>query len=244
MIVPTSHKIHIVPVLRDNYCYIVEGDDRKCIIIDPGQVAPVQLFLRQSNLTPALILNTHHHADHVAGNAELGSAYNVLVIGPAAEHKLIPYMSKGVAEGDVIEEAGISFLAIETPGHTNGHIVFYAADLGALFAGDTLFSMGCGRLMEGTAEQMYGSLQKLKSLPPKTNLYGGHEYTESNGRFALSSDPDNTDLHARMAEVAKQRANNLPTYPVSLETELKTNPFLRADSAKKFAELRLRKDSF
>ncbi len=241
---PSTHRVHVVPILRDNYCYIIEGDDRRCVVIDPGQVAPVQLFLRQNNLTPALILNTHHHADHVAGNAELGSAYDIPVIGPAGEQKLIPHISRGVIHGDTIEEANIRFEVIETPGHTNGHIVFYAPCLNALFTGDTVFSMGCGRLMEGTAEQMFSSLQKLKRLPPQSNIYGGHEYTESNGCFALSVEPNNADLHTRMAEVAKRRANNLATYPVLLETELKTNPFLRVDSEKKFAELRLRKDSF
>ena len=236
--------IHIVPVLRDNYCYIVESDDKRCIIIDPGQVVSVAAFIKQHGLTPALILNTHHHADHVAGNAELKQLYDIPVIGPKAEMKLIPHITKGVAEGDVIDECGIRFDILETPGHTNGHIVFYAPALSALFAGDTLFSMGCGRLMEGSAEGLFASLQKLKPLPVETLLYCGHEYTKANGAFAADCEPDNKDIKTRRAEVDKLHANNLPTLPVSLETELKTNPFLRAGDAKKFAELRLRKDSF
>ena len=238
------HAIHIVPILRDNYCYIVEGDDKNCIIIDPGQVAPVSAFIADRGLNPVLILNTHHHADHVAGNAELKSLYNVPITGPKAEMPMIPHMDKGVAEGDVIDQSGVTLHVIETPGHTNGHIVFYAPALDALFAGDTLFSMGCGRLLEGSADDMFASLQKIASLPDDTLLYCGHEYTESNGRFAQNAEPDNRDIHARMADVAKLRANGLPTLPVTLATERATNPFLRADSAKKFAELRLRKDHF
>lgn len=236
--------VHIVPILRDNYCYIVEGDDQNCIIIDPGQVAPVSAFIAERSLNPALILNTHHHADHVAGNAELKSLYNVPIIGPKSEMPMIPHIDKGVAEGDVIDQSGTTLHVIETPGHTNGHIVFYAPALNALFAGDTLFSMGCGRLLEGSADDMFASLQKLAPLPDDTLLYCGHEYTESNGRFALSVEPDNRDIQTRMADVAKLRANGLPTLPVTLRTERATNPFLRADSAKKFAELRLRKDQF
>lgn len=236
--------VHLVPILRDNYCYVIEGDDKQCIIIDPGQVAPVSAFIADRGLKPVLILNTHHHADHVAGNAELKSLHNIPVIGPRAEMSMIPHIDKGVAEGETIEQSGVTFHVIETPGHTNGHVVFYAPALNALFAGDTLFSMGCGRLLEGSADDMFASLQKLSSLPADTLLYCGHEYTESNGRFAQSVEPDNRDIGTRMAEVVKLRANDLPTLPVTLATEHMTNPFLRADSAKKFAELRLRKDQF
>lgn len=236
--------IHIIPVLRDNYCYIVEGEEKRCVIIDPGTVIPVRGFIEANGLIPSLILNTHHHADHVAGNAELKAKYNTPVIAPTAELKLIPKADKGVKQGDVIEESGLRFEVMETPGHTRGHIVFYEPNLKALFAGDTIFSMGCGRLMEGTAEDLFGSFQKFKTLSPDTQIYAGHEYTKANGDFALTIDPDNADIKTRMAEVAKLRGNGMATYPVSLETELKTNPFLRAVDAKKFAELRLRKDNF
>lgn len=237
-------RIHIIPVLRDNYAYIVEGENKGALIIDPGQVQPVDAFIQQHGLNPVLILNTHHHADHVAGNAELKAKYNIPVIAPRAELKLIPHATKGVEQGETIEQSGIMLDVIETPGHTNGHVVFYCKAANALFSGDTLFSMGCGRLLEGTAEDLFASLQILKYLPPDTQLYCGHEYTQANGNFALSVYPDNADLANRMKDVARLRANNLPTIPVTLETELKTNPFLRADSAKNFAELRLRKDNF
>lgn len=236
--------VHIVPILRDNYCFVIQGLSDRCVIVDPGQVAPVVAYITEKKLTPALILNTHHHADHVAGNAELKEKYNVPVIGPAAEQKRIPHMDKGVKGGDVIEESGLRLQVIETPGHTNGHVCFYSAEFHALFCGDTVFGMGCGRLLEGSAEDMFASLQTIKSLPPETRLYWGHEYTEANGRFAAAVEPENSDITARILQTAKLRANNLPTLPGTLDVELKTNPFLRADSAKKFAELRLRKDNF
>jgi len=236
--------IHIIPTLRDNYAYLIEGSDKECLIVDPGEVMPVDAYIQQHGLKPVLILNTHHHADHVAGNAELKAKYQIPVVGPKAELKLIPHITKGVDESDTIEQSGITLSVIETPGHTNGHIVFYCKEAYALFSGDTLFSMGCGRLLEGTADHLYASLQKLKTLPPQTQIYCGHEYTKSNGEFAINVEPGNVDIPVRLREVAKLRINNQPTIPVTLETELKTNPFLRADSAKNFAELRLRKDTF
>ena len=237
-------RIHIIPILRDNYCYLVEGADRQCLIVDPGEVSPVMRYIEAQNLTPIMILNTHHHADHIAGNAELKSAYAVSVAGPEAERKFIPGLDIGLKDGDHLDQAGLKLQVLETPGHTKGHIVFHIAALDALLCGDTLFSMGCGRLLEGTADEMFASLQKLKSLPANTNIYCGHEYTSANASFALSEEPDNETIKSRMAEVEKLRANNLPTIPVTLKTELDTNPFLRAANARIFAALRQRKDIF
>ena len=236
--------IHIVPILRDNYCFLLEGAERQCLIIDPGQVTPVESHLKLHGLTPVAILNTHHHADHIAGNAELKQKFSIPVIGPKAEQGKIPAMDKGVAEGDWFEEAGIRLSVIETPGHTKGHIAFYWKDKGALFCGDTLFSMGCGRLLEGTAEEMYSSLRKIKTLPPETDIYCGHEYTKANGAFAMSVEPDNPDIQNRLKEATRLQTNGRPTIPVSLALEMKTNPFLRAENAAAFAELRRQKDNF
>lgn len=236
--------IHIVPILRDNYCFLLEGADRQCLIIDPGQVTPVESHLKLHGLTPVAILNTHHHADHIAGNAELKQKFSIPVIGPKAEQGKIPAIDKGVAEGDWFEEAGIRLSVIETPGHTKGHIAFYWKDKGALFCGDTLFSMGCGRLLEGTAEEMYSSLRKIKTLPPETDIYCGHEYTKANGAFAMSVEPDNPDIQNRLKEATRLQTNGRPTIPVSLALEMKTNPFLRAENAAAFAELRRQKDNF
>ncbi len=236
--------IHIVPILRDNYCFLLEGADRQCLIIDPGQVTPVESHLKLHGLTPVAILNTHHHADHIAGNAELKQKFSIPVIGPKAEQGKIPAIDKGVAEGDWFEEAGIRLSVIETPGHTKGHIAFYWKDKGALFCGDTLFSMGCGRLLEGTAEEMYSSLRKIKTLPPETDIYCGHEYTKANGAFAMSVEPDNPDIQNRLKEATRLQTNGRPAIPVSLALEMKTNPFLRAENAAAFAELRRQKDNF
>lgn len=236
--------VHIIPILKDNYAYAIEGVDRQCIIVDPGQVTPVQSFVMQTGLTPVAILNTHHHADHVAGNNELSRLYKIPVIGPEKEQSKIPSLTDGVKEGDVIYYAGVTLHVLETPGHTNGHAAFYDAENGNLFCGDTLFSMGCGRLIEGTPKQMFESLRKLCALPAKTLAYCGHEYTESNGRFALDADPQNDAVKKRMDEIKKLRQNNLPTLPVTIETELATNPFLRAADANEFAGLRARKDNF
>jgi hydroxyacylglutathione hydrolase len=236
--------IHIVPILRDNYCYLLEGVDKNCIILDPGQVTPVESYISQHGLKPVLILNTHHHADHIAGNAELKAKYKIPVTGPKAEQSKIPHMDKGVSEGDTISESGIALRVIETPGHTKGQIVFYWADKNALFSGDTLFSMGCGRLVEGSPQEMFASLQKIKSLPPETEIYCGHEYTQANGQFALSLEPENADILNRLKDVSRLRINNLPTVPVTLETELKTNPFLRSCDENDFAAIRKQKDDF
>lgn len=236
--------IHIIPILRDNYCYLIEGTDGECIIVDPGQVKPVEIYIDQKGLTPVAILNTHHHADHVAGNSELSKKYSIPVIGPSAEQNKIPSLTDGVSEGDRVSFAGIDLDVYETPGHTKGHIVFHWKDMNILLTGDTLFSMGCGRLLEGSADEMYESLQKIKSFSLNTMIYCGHEYTETNGRFALSEEPDNTNIQDRMDEVHKRRNNNLPTVPVALEIELKTNLFLKAGSLNEFAGLRARKDSF
>ncbi len=236
--------IHIIPILRDNYAYIIEGADKMCLIVDPGQVTPVQNFLLQSALTPVAIFNTHHHADHVAGNGELVESYGIPVIGPEAERHKIPAFTHGVRGGDIVSYIGLNFAVIDTPGHTLGHIVFYDAEHDNLFSGDTLFSLGCGRLIEGNAEQMFESLRLLASLPPQTNMYCGHEYTESNARFALDIDPENQALKKRMEDIRKLRLNNLPTLPVTLKSELDANPFLRAKDEKEFAGLRARKDVF
>lgn len=236
--------IHIIPILRDNYSYLLEGADRHCLILDPGQVTPVEAHLKLHGLIPVAILNTHHHADHIAGNAELKEKFHIPVIGPKAEQAKIPHMDIGLSDGEIFSDAGITVSVIETPGHTKGHIVFHWKDKNALFCGDTLFSMGCGRLLEGTAEQMFSSLQKIKSLPQETEIYCGHEYTEANGDFALSIEPDNQDIQNRLKEAVRLQTNGLPTIPVTLASELKTNPFLRAADAADFASLRRQKDNF
>lgn len=236
--------IHILPILEDNYCYIIEGRGKECIVIDPGEAKPVEIFLNQARLKPVAILNTHHHDDHTAGNMALKKRYGINVFGPAAEMQNIHCIDKGLHDGDHFEMAGIEIFVIATPGHTSGHIIFYSKGENALFSGDTLFSMGCGRLMEGSAEEMFNSLQKIKSLPPQTLLYCGHEYTQSNGEFAKFINPDNQEIKKRLEAVIDLHQQGLPAIPVSLSVEFQTNPFLMANTQKEFAGLRARKDSF
>jgi len=236
--------IHIIPILNDNYCYIFEGAGKSCFIIDPGEASPVDAYIRKNGLLPAGILNTHHHGDHTGGNADLVKTFDIPVTVPEREFTRIQTATGSVREGDIIDVFGISLSVIETPGHTKGHIVFYCAEENALFSGDTLFSLGCGRVLEGTMTEMFQSLQKIKNLPPETRIYCGHEYTLSNGKFALSVDAQNAELQIRINEAQKLRDSGRPTLPVTLESELKTNPFLRAKFVEEFTALRRAKDSY
>lgn len=235
--------VTLVPILSDNYAYVIKSG-HTVAIVDPGEAEPVMDYLEAHNLRPDYILNTHHHGDHIAGNAEIKEKYGARLIGPATETNRITDMDETYAEGDTFDLGGETVKIIETPGHTSGHICFYFPDSHALFSGDTLFSMGCGRLFEGTAVQMWNSLSKILELPDDTMIYCGHEYTAANTKFCLSIEPDNKDLQARAEEVSSLRAAGKPTLPVSLATEKKTNVFLRAKNAARFAELRSLKDNF
>lgn len=236
--------IHIVPILSDNYCYILEGAGKACLIIDPGAAFPVEQFIRDNGLQPSGIINTHHHGDHTYGNADLVRAFNIPVTVPEHEFTKIQTATNAIRGGDQINALGLTLDVIETPGHTLGHVALYCAEKKALFAGDTLFSLGCGRVIEGTMEQMFDSLQSLKKLPEDTKIYCGHEYTQSNGAFALSVDPGNADLQGRMKQVDLLRASGRPSVPVTLGAELKTNPFLRATTLSEFTALREAKNHF
>lgn len=232
-------RVHVIPVLEDNYAYLIETA-QGFTVIDPGEAAPVDAFLAGRTLS-AIIL-THHHGDHIGGAPALKAAHNARIFAPASEAHRIPGIDVTVQDGEEIKINGLSLHAIATPGHTAGHMCFYAADPGWLFSADTLFSLGCGRIFEGTAEQMWDSLQKIAALPDDTLIYCGHEYTLSNGVFAMAVEPHNADLQDRMAAVEVLRAAGKPTIPVRLGMEKATNPFLRAGSASRFKALRLAKD--
>lgn len=225
--------IVLVPALSDNYVYLLhDAASGATAVVDPGEAAPVEAALAERGWTLTHILNTHHHADHIDGNEALKAKYGATLVGPKAEAARIPDMDVTVAEGDTYDFAGHTAQVFETPGHTTGHISFYFADSDALFPGDTLFSLGCGRMFEGTPAQFWDSLRKLRDLPDSTYIYCGHEYTASNAKFALSIDGDNEALKARATEIEELRAEGRPTIPSLLGQEKAINPFLRADDPK------------
>lgn len=249
----------LVPALQDNYVYLLrEPATGTVAVVDPAEAAPVRAALDGRGWGLDLILNTHHHGDHIGGNADLKSFYGATIVGPAAETARIPDMDRTVAEGDTVAVGAETARVLETPGHTTGHIAFAFEGARALFCGDTLFSLGCGRMFEGTPDQMWASLAKLRALPDETRLYCGHEYTEANARFARSIDPDNPALVAKAEAVAAARRAGAPTIPSVLGEEKAANPFLRADDpslaaavgrqgaapAEVFAEIRRLKDRF
>jgi hydroxyacylglutathione hydrolase len=236
-------EIQIIPMLTDNYCYALISPDKKACLIDPAEFGPATDYLSAHNLELTMIINTHHHFDHIGGNEELKNKYGCRIYAPRSDLGRIKNADEGLAEGDTVLFEDVPARVIETPGHTSGHICLYFETPGALFCGDTVFSMGCGRLFEGTPEQMWDSFSKILALPDETLIYPGHEYTYANGQFCLSIEPDNQELQARVAEVKELRAQGKPTIPVSLATEKQTNVFLRAGSAQNFAKLRALKDA-
>lgn len=217
--------IHGLRAFEDNYIWLLR-EGRRIAVVDPGDAAPVLRHLAQESADLSAILLTHHHGDHTGGIAELLARYSVPVFGPANE--AIAGISHPLNEGDSVALPDFlgGFRIIDVPGHTRGHIAYYGH--GALFCGDTLFGCGCGRLFEGTADQMWHSLSKLARLPADTRVYCAHEYTQSNIRFALAVEPGNPGLQERAKRVAQLRAGQQPTVPFLLAEELETNPFLRS----------------
>lgn len=250
--------IRQIPVLKDNYVYLLHDPaGNATAVVDPAVAAPVRAALAESGWTLTHILNTHHHPDHTGGNAELKAATGCTIVGPRADRDRIPGIDIELGEGDDYLLGTQRARIFDLPGHTRGHIAFWFPDSEALFCGDTLFIMGCGRLFEGTPEQMWRSLGKLRTLPPETRVFCAHEYTQSNARFALSVEPGNPALVERSRRVDALRAEGRPTVPGTLAEELATNPFLRADqpslqaeagtpgdAVATFAAIRRRKDTF
>ncbi len=218
--------IEPIPAFDDNYVWWL-ADGRAAVVVDPGDAAPVARRLSQTGLQLTAILVTHHHGDHVGGVEALVEATGAHVYGPAAE--AIACVRTPLSAGDRIEVLGHSFEVIDVPGHTRGHIAYYAPRLAALFCGDTLFACGCGRLFEGTPQQMAESLGRLARLPGETSVYCAHEYTLANIRFALAVEPDNPRLAARGRACEAARVAGRPTLPSTIAEELATNPFLRCD---------------
>jgi len=234
-----------IPIFSDNYVWKLRDSATGAVgVVDPADAAAVEAAIRADGGRLDLILLTHHHEDHVAGTEAVRAAFGCPVIGASADARRLPRLDRGVAEGDTIALGDATAQVIDTPGHTRGHIAFYFADGGVLICGDTLFSLGCGRLLEGSAAEMFASLRKLAALPAETLVCCGHEYTQANARFALSVDPSNAALRARAEEVRALRAAGKPTVPSTMAGELAANPFLRAPDVATLADLRARKDKF
>jgi len=215
---------------EDNYIWLIRGKSPDHVaIVDPGDADPVLAALEKQHLKPAAILCTHHHNDHVGGVADILKEYSIPVYGPARER--ISTLTHRLKDSDHIKlaELDLEFDVFDVPGHTAGHIAFFGG--GMLFCGDTLFSAGCGRLFEGTAEQMHASLSRFAALPETTRVYCGHEYTEANLRFAATVEPDNTDIRAYREQARTTRMQNLPTLPSTIGLERRVNPFLRSGQA-------------
>ena len=249
--------LNSIPAFQDNYIWVLSDDAGRCLIVDPGEAAPVLRAIKENNWQPEAIFLTHHHADHVGGVAELRQHFPYLeVYGPAETQD--KGTTKVVAEGDKVSVFGHEFCIIATPGHTLGHICFF--NMPYLFCGDTMFSGGCGRLFEGTATQMYQSLKKISALPDDTLICCAHEYTLSNMKFALSILPHDLFINEYYREVKELRAKNQKTLPVTLKNERRNNIFLRTDDidfiseisketkllqpSERFAWLRAKKDNF
>jgi hydroxyacylglutathione hydrolase len=252
--------VQLIPAFTDNYIYLLTTPGSDVVgVVDAGDAAPAIAALERQGLTPTHIFNTHHHPDHMGGNAALKARYpDAAIVAPASEAARIPGIDRPVSDGEVVEFGAVSFKVLTVPGHTTGHVAYWSEKGQAVFCGDTLFAIGCGRMFEGTPPQFWASLNRLKWLPSVTRVYCGHEYTQNNARFALTVDPGNAALAARAAEIDLLRGEGKTTIPSTIGLENDTNPFLRADDpaiaaavglqgadpVAVFAELRRRKDSF
>jgi hydroxyacylglutathione hydrolase len=238
-------EIVCVPVLSDNYVWLVHDDESdETIVIDPGEAGPVLAAADARGWRIGQVWNTHWHPDHTAGNQAVKDAHGAIVVAPAAEAAKIPTADKLVGEGDPVAFGRRQATVWETPAHTAGHISYHFADEALVFVGDTMFAMGCGRLFEGTAEQMHRALQRLAALPEQTAVYCAHEYTLSNARFAAHVEPGNEAIAHRLGEIERLRAAGETTVPTSIGAERATNPFVRAESVEAMAKLRREKDAF
>jgi hydroxyacylglutathione hydrolase len=238
-------EIVAVPALTDNYIWLMHDPaSGETVVVDPGEARPALDAAQSRGWTITQVWNTHWHGDHVGGNAAIREATGARVTGPAAEAAKIADLDRTVAEGDTVAIGGMEGHVLHVGAHTAGHIAIHLPAIETVFTGDTLFAMGCGRLFEGTPTDMHAALAKLAALPGATRVYCGHEYTVSNGRYAVFAEPGNAAARAALTEAERKRAEGRPTLPTTIAAELATNPFVRAASIAQLAERRAAKDSF
>ena len=238
-------KVEIISCLQDNYSYlIIDETNNLACIVDPSEASPVIDYLKNKNINLKYILNTHHHFDHIGGNRELKKKYKSIVVGYKHDSERIPEIDICLENNEIWRSDNFEAKIIHVPGHTKGHICFHFYNDKLLFSGDTLFSLGCGRIFEGTYEQMFSSLNKIKTMPLDTKIYCGHEYTLNNSKFCIKHDPENLNLQKKIHDIEIKLNNSLPTIPSTLKEELDCNIFLRAKDLKTFSKLRDLKDNF
>ena len=238
-------RVEVIPCLQDNYSYlIIDKINNTACVIDPSEAKPIINFIEKENINLKYILNTHHHFDHVGGNKDLKKKYNSTVIGYKDDSNRIPEIDILLEDNQIWKAGNFEAKIMHIPGHTTGHICFHFSKEKLLFTGDTLFSLGCGKLFEGTYEDMFRSLDKIKKLPQDTKIYCGHEYTLQNSKFCIEYDPENINLKNKIKEIKKKLENGLPTIPSILKDEMECNIFLRAKNVESFSKLRDLKDNF
>ena len=238
-------KIEIIPCLKDNYSYlIIDEKSNIACVVDPGEAGPIIEYLDNTQIKLKFILNTHHHYDHVDGNRKLKEKYGASVIGYEGDKERIPEIDIMVNDQETWKYKNFEAKIIHIPGHTLGHICFYFHKDELVFTGDTLFSLGCGRIFEGTYKQMFDSLMKLKELPKNTKVYCGHEYTLKNSKFCIVNDESNKNLKTKIIDIKTKLKSGLPTIPSTIKDELECNIFLRSSNLETFSKLRDLKDNF
>ena len=238
-------EVKIIPCLNDNYSYLIfDKSNKNACVIDPSESKPVIKAIEENKVKLKYILNTHHHYDHVGGNKELKEKYDSKIVCFKDDKDRIPEIDILVEDNQIWKEENFEAKIYHIPGHTTGHIAFHFFKEKKIFTGDTLFSLGCGRIFEGTYEQMFNSLNKIKILPKDTEIYCGHEYTLKNGDFCLANDANNMKLKKKIEVIKKKLENNLPSIPTILGDEIECNIFLKAKNLDSFSKLRDLKDNF
>ncbi len=238
-------KIEIIKCLEDNYSYLlIDEESNSACVVDPSESKPIINYTEKNNINLKFILNTHHHFDHIGGNKDLKKKYNLKIIGFKKDKHRIPEIDITFNDREIWKSNKFEAKIYHIPGHTSGHVCYHFFNQDILFTGDTLFSLGCGRIFEGTYKEMFSSLQLLKSFPKETKIYCGHEYTLKNSEFCIYYDEDNSKLREKISSIKKKLEKGLPTIPSTIKEELDCNIFLRSKDVESFSKLRDLKDNF